>query len=48
MFIAGHAKWLKLPGGKFADSGPWIVPERSMYSRTGQWEDKAVPQIREI
>ena len=43
VFVDGHAKWLRLPGGTFTDGGPWVVPDMSMYSRTGQWEDKAVP-----
>jgi prepilin-type N-terminal cleavage/methylation domain-containing protein/prepilin-type processing-associated H-X9-DG protein len=43
VFVDGHAKWLRLPGGTFHDGGPWTVPEMSMYSRTGQWEDKRVP-----
>ena len=43
VFVDGHAKWLRLPGGSFTDGGPWVVPDMSMYSRTGQWEEKKVP-----
>ncbi len=43
VFVDGHAKWLRMPGGSFTDGGPWVVPDMSMYSRTGQWEDKKVP-----
>jgi prepilin-type N-terminal cleavage/methylation domain-containing protein/prepilin-type processing-associated H-X9-DG protein len=43
VFVDGHSKWLRLPGGTFTDGGPWTVPDMSMYSRTGQWEDKRVP-----
>jgi len=43
VFVDGHAKWMKLPGGTFTDGGPWVVPDMSMYSRTGKWEDAAVP-----
>jgi hypothetical protein len=37
-------KWLRFPGGLWIDGGPWVVPEMSMYSRTGQWEPKPIPQ----
>jgi prepilin-type N-terminal cleavage/methylation domain-containing protein/prepilin-type processing-associated H-X9-DG protein len=43
VFVDGHAKWLKLPGGTFIDGGPWVVADMSMYSRTGKWEDARVP-----
>jgi prepilin-type N-terminal cleavage/methylation domain-containing protein/prepilin-type processing-associated H-X9-DG protein len=43
VFCDGHAKWIKLPGGTYIDGGPWIVPDMSMYSRTGQWENSKVP-----
>jgi len=43
VFVDGHARWIKLPGGTFTDGGPWVVPDMSMYSRTGQWEDARVP-----
>jgi prepilin-type N-terminal cleavage/methylation domain-containing protein/prepilin-type processing-associated H-X9-DG protein len=43
VFVDGHAKWLKLQGGTFADGGRWFVSDMSMYSRTGKWEDAAVP-----
>jgi prepilin-type N-terminal cleavage/methylation domain-containing protein/prepilin-type processing-associated H-X9-DG protein len=37
-FIDGHVQWLRFPGGRWTDGGPWVVPDMSMYSRTGQWE----------
>jgi prepilin-type N-terminal cleavage/methylation domain-containing protein/prepilin-type processing-associated H-X9-DG protein len=43
VFVDGHAKWLRFPGGSFEDGGPWVVPDMAMYSRTGQWEDQRVP-----
>lgn len=43
VFVDGHAKWLRFQGGLFSDGGPWVVPDMSMYSRTGQWESTAVP-----
>jgi prepilin-type N-terminal cleavage/methylation domain-containing protein/prepilin-type processing-associated H-X9-DG protein len=43
VFVDGHAKWIKFPGGTYVDGGPWIVPDMSMYSRTGQWENARVP-----
>jgi prepilin-type N-terminal cleavage/methylation domain-containing protein/prepilin-type processing-associated H-X9-DG protein len=43
VFVDGHAKWLRFPGGNYSDGGPWVVPEMAMYSRTGQWESQAVP-----
>jgi prepilin-type N-terminal cleavage/methylation domain-containing protein/prepilin-type processing-associated H-X9-DG protein len=43
VFVDGHAKWLKLPGGTFVDGGPWVVQDMSMYSRTGQFEMNRVP-----
>jgi len=43
VFVDGHAKWFRLPGGLYEDGGPWVVPEMSMYSRTGKWENARVP-----
>jgi prepilin-type N-terminal cleavage/methylation domain-containing protein/prepilin-type processing-associated H-X9-DG protein len=43
VFVDGHARWLKFPGGTYTDGGPWVVPDMSMYSRTGQWEAAPVP-----
>jgi prepilin-type N-terminal cleavage/methylation domain-containing protein/prepilin-type processing-associated H-X9-DG protein len=43
VFVDGHARWIKFPGGTYVDGGPWIVPDMSMYSRTGQWENNPVP-----
>jgi prepilin-type N-terminal cleavage/methylation domain-containing protein len=43
VFVDGHARWLRFPGGIFTDGGPWVVPDMSMYSRTGKWEDARVP-----
>jgi prepilin-type N-terminal cleavage/methylation domain-containing protein/prepilin-type processing-associated H-X9-DG protein len=42
VFVDGHAKWLKFPGGTYIDGGPWVVPDMWMYSRTGQWEANRV------
>jgi prepilin-type N-terminal cleavage/methylation domain-containing protein/prepilin-type processing-associated H-X9-DG protein len=43
VFVDGHAKWLRFPGGTYLDGGPWVVSDMSMYSRTGRWEDQRVP-----
>jgi prepilin-type processing-associated H-X9-DG protein len=37
-FVDGHVEWLRFPGGRWIDGGPWVVPDMSMYSRTGRWE----------
>ena len=37
-FVDGHVEWLRFPGGQWSDGGPWVVPDMSMYSRTGRWE----------
>jgi prepilin-type N-terminal cleavage/methylation domain-containing protein/prepilin-type processing-associated H-X9-DG protein len=37
-FVDGHVEWLRFPGGRWVDGGPWVVPDMSMYSRTGHWE----------
>lgn len=37
-FVDGHVQWLRFPGGRWKDGGPWIVPDMSMYSRTARWE----------
>jgi prepilin-type N-terminal cleavage/methylation domain-containing protein/prepilin-type processing-associated H-X9-DG protein len=42
-FVDGHVEWLRLPGGHWIDGGPWVVPDMSMYSRTGRWETAPVP-----
>jgi prepilin-type processing-associated H-X9-DG protein/prepilin-type N-terminal cleavage/methylation domain-containing protein len=42
-FVDGHVQWLRFPGGHWLDGGPWVVPDMSMYSRTGRWETRAVP-----
>jgi prepilin-type N-terminal cleavage/methylation domain-containing protein/prepilin-type processing-associated H-X9-DG protein len=42
-FVDGHVQWLPFPGGRWIDGGPWVVPDMSMYSRTGQWETARVP-----
>jgi prepilin-type processing-associated H-X9-DG protein len=42
-FVDGHVRWLRFPGGRWIDGGPWVVPEMSMYSRTGRWETQPVP-----
>jgi prepilin-type processing-associated H-X9-DG protein len=42
-FADGHVQWLRFPGGRWVDGGPWVVPEMSMYSRTGRWESEPVP-----
>jgi prepilin-type N-terminal cleavage/methylation domain-containing protein/prepilin-type processing-associated H-X9-DG protein len=42
-FVDGHVKWIRFPGGRWIDGGPWVVTDMSMYSRTGQWETKPVP-----
>jgi prepilin-type N-terminal cleavage/methylation domain-containing protein/prepilin-type processing-associated H-X9-DG protein len=43
VFVDGHVKWFRFPGGRWTDGGPWVVPDMSMYSRTGHWETKPVP-----
>ncbi len=42
VFVDGHVTWLPFPGGRWMDGGPWVVPDMSMYSRTGQWEPRPV------
>jgi prepilin-type processing-associated H-X9-DG protein len=42
-FVDGHVQWLRLPGGRYEDGGPWVVPDMSMYSRTGRWETGRLP-----
>ncbi len=42
-FVDGHVQWLRFPGGAYTDGGAWVVPDMSMYSRTGQWEKNPVP-----
>src|SRR5207245_743756 len=42
-FVDGHVRWLPFHGGQWIDGGPWVVPDMSMYSRTGQWEAGPVP-----
>jgi prepilin-type N-terminal cleavage/methylation domain-containing protein/prepilin-type processing-associated H-X9-DG protein len=42
-FVDGHVQWLRFPGGAWIDGGPWVVPEMSMYSRTGHWEMQPIP-----
>jgi prepilin-type N-terminal cleavage/methylation domain-containing protein/prepilin-type processing-associated H-X9-DG protein len=41
-FVDGHVQWLRFPDGKWTDGGPWVVPDMSMYSRTGRWETQPV------
>lgn len=41
-FVDGHVQWLRFPGGEWTDGGPWVVPDMSMYSRTGRWETAPV------
>jgi prepilin-type processing-associated H-X9-DG protein len=43
VFVDGHLQWLRFPGGRWLDGGPWVVPDMSMYSRTGRWETAPVP-----
>jgi len=43
VFVDGHVQWLPFPGGRWVDGGPWVVPDMSMYSRTGRWETVPVP-----
>jgi prepilin-type N-terminal cleavage/methylation domain-containing protein/prepilin-type processing-associated H-X9-DG protein len=43
VFVDGHVQWLPFPGGRWSDGGPWVVPDMSMYSRTGKWEANPVP-----
>jgi prepilin-type N-terminal cleavage/methylation domain-containing protein/prepilin-type processing-associated H-X9-DG protein len=43
VFVDGHVQWLRFPGGQWIDGGPWVVPDMSMYSRTGRWEPKPLP-----
>ena len=42
VFVDGHVQWLRFPGGQWIDGGPWVVPDMSMYSRTGRWETEPV------
>jgi len=42
-FVDGHVKWLPFPGGLWLDGGPKVVPDMSMYSRTGHWERGSLP-----
>ena len=42
-FVDGHVEWLRFPGGRWIDGGAWVVPDMSMYSRTGRWEMHPVP-----
>jgi prepilin-type processing-associated H-X9-DG protein/prepilin-type N-terminal cleavage/methylation domain-containing protein len=42
-FVDGHVEWLRFPGGQWIDGGPWVVPDMSMYSRTGRWEKAPIP-----
>jgi prepilin-type N-terminal cleavage/methylation domain-containing protein/prepilin-type processing-associated H-X9-DG protein len=42
-FVDGHVQWLPFPGGRLEDGGPQVVPDMSMYSRTGRWETGPVP-----
>jgi prepilin-type processing-associated H-X9-DG protein/prepilin-type N-terminal cleavage/methylation domain-containing protein len=43
VFVDGHVQWLPFPGGRCPDGGPRVVPDMSMYSRTGRWEEAPVP-----
>jgi prepilin-type N-terminal cleavage/methylation domain-containing protein/prepilin-type processing-associated H-X9-DG protein len=43
VFVDGHVAWLPFPGGQWKDGAPWVVPDMSMYSRTGQWEAAPLP-----
>jgi prepilin-type processing-associated H-X9-DG protein len=42
-FVDGHVQWLRFPGGRWIDGGPWVVPDMRMYSRTGRWEPAPLP-----
>lgn len=42
-FVDGHVRWLGIHGGVWIDGGPWVVPDMSMYSRSGHWETKPAP-----
>jgi prepilin-type processing-associated H-X9-DG protein len=42
-FVDGHVRWLRIHGGLWVDGGPWVVPDMSMYSRSGHWETGSVP-----
>ena len=42
-FVDGHVQWLPYTGGLMADGGPRVVPDMSIYSRTGGWEPGPVP-----
>src|ERR671914_173592 len=42
-FVDGHVQWLPFPGGQYEDGGPWVIPDMSMYSRTGRWEPARLP-----
>jgi hypothetical protein len=41
--VDGHVQWLRFPGGQYEDGGPWVIPDMSMYSRTGRWETGRLP-----
>jgi prepilin-type processing-associated H-X9-DG protein len=43
VFVDGHLQWLRFPGGTWVDGGPWVIPDMSMYSRTGRWEPEPIP-----
>ncbi len=43
LFVDGHVVRLPFHGGLWVDGGPWVVPDMSMYSRTGKWESEPVP-----
>lgn len=43
VFADGHVKQFHIPDVRWADGGPWVVPDMSMYSGTDQWETKPVP-----
>jgi prepilin-type N-terminal cleavage/methylation domain-containing protein/prepilin-type processing-associated H-X9-DG protein len=43
VFVDGHVQWLRYHGGLWIDGGPWVVPDMSMYSRTGRWETAPAP-----
>jgi prepilin-type processing-associated H-X9-DG protein len=43
VFVDGHVQWLPFAGGLMDDGGPRVVPDMSMYSRTGRWERDPIP-----
>jgi prepilin-type processing-associated H-X9-DG protein len=43
VFVDGHVACLPFPGGQWKDGAPWVVPDMSMYSRTGKWEVDPLP-----